>query len=155
VFALRGEINQILQHLSSVNGFVISDSQDEVARLANVADIAAVDFDRIQIVVRQLSPIARCNVHTVQRRKVHLATKPNSLVADVDDRMPVILRPDDYDLWPDPDITDSRRVAGCLKPRDSTLMKKYLVSTRVNRPENDDQECTREIPFAGPPPRLF
>jgi len=34
-----------------------------------------------------------------------LTTKPNSLVADVHDRMPVILRPEDYDLWLDPGIT--------------------------------------------------
>src|SRR6266568_1076180 len=58
-------------------------------------------------------------------------------------------------LWLDPGVTDSQRVVDCLKPFDSTLMKKYPVSTRVNRPENDDQECAREIPIAGPPPRLF
>ncbi len=71
------------------------------------------------------------------------------------DRMPAMLRPEDYDLWLNPGITDSQRVVDCLKPFDSALMKKYPVSTRVNRPENDDQECAREIPIAGPPPRLF
>jgi putative SOS response-associated peptidase YedK len=30
-----------------------------------------------------------------------LTTRPNSLVADVHDRMPVILRREDYDLWLD------------------------------------------------------
>jgi len=47
-----------------------------------------------------------------------LTTKPNSLVADVHDRMPVMLRPEDYDLWLDPSITDSNRVVDCLKPLD-------------------------------------
>jgi hypothetical protein len=61
----------------------------------------------------------------------------------------------DYDLWLDPGITDSERVVHCLKPFDSTLMKKYPVSTRVNRPENDDQECAREVPIAAPAPRLL
>jgi putative SOS response-associated peptidase YedK len=84
-----------------------------------------------------------------------LTTKPNSLVADVHDRMPVMLRPEDYDLWLDPGITDSQRVVDFLKPFDSTLMKKYPVSTRVNRPENDDQECAREIAIGAPAPRLF
>src|SRR6266566_3791802 len=86
---------------------------------------------------------------------VCVSTKPNSLVADVHDRMPVMLRPEDYDLWLNPGITDSQRVVDFLKPFDSTLMKKYPVSTRVNRPENDDQECARENPIAGPAPRLF
>jgi len=84
-----------------------------------------------------------------------LTTKPNSLVADVHDRMPVMLRPEDYDLWLDPGITDSKRVVDYLKPLDSTLMRKYPVSTRVNRPENDDQESAREITIAAPAPRLF
>jgi putative SOS response-associated peptidase YedK len=64
--------------------------------------------------------------------------------------MPVILREEDYDLWLDPGVTDSNLVVDCLKPFDTTLMKKYPVSTRVNRPENDDQECAREIPIAAP-----
>jgi len=84
-----------------------------------------------------------------------LTTKPNSLVADVHDRMPVMLRPEDYDLWLDPGITDAQRAVDCLKPFDSALMKKYPVSTRVNRPENDDQECAKEIPIEAPAPRLF
>jgi putative SOS response-associated peptidase YedK len=92
------------------------------------------------------NPIETCTI---------LTTKPNSLVADVHDRMPVMLRPEDYDLWLDPGITDSNHVVDCLKPFDATLMKKHPVSTRVNRPENDDQKCAKEIAVAGPSPRLF
>ena len=77
-----------------------------------------------------------------------LTTKPNSLVADVHDRMPAILRPEDYDLWLDPGVTAPSRVAACLQPFDARLMKKYPISTRVNSPENDDPECAQEIPFA-------
>lgn len=84
-----------------------------------------------------------------------LTTKPNSLVADVHDRMPAMLRPEDYDLWLDPGITDYQRVVDFLHPFDATLMKKCPVSMRVNRPENDDQDCAREIPIADPAPRLF
>jgi len=84
-----------------------------------------------------------------------LTAKPNLLVVDVHDRMPVILRPEDYDLWLDPGITDAQRVVEFLQPFDSTLMKKYPISTRVNRPENDDQECAREVAMASPALRLF
>jgi putative SOS response-associated peptidase YedK len=74
-----------------------------------------------------------------------LTTPPNSLVADVHDRMPAMLRMEDYEWWLDPGITDAKGVLDCLKPFDARLMKKYPVSTRVNRPENDDEECTRQV----------
>ena len=84
-----------------------------------------------------------------------LTTKPNPLVADVHERMPVMLRPEDYDSWLDPGVTDSKRVVDCLRTFDAALMKKYPVSTRVNRPENDDQECAREISVLETAGRLF
>jgi putative SOS response-associated peptidase YedK len=74
-----------------------------------------------------------------------LTVKPNSLAAEVHDRMPAILRAEDYDLWLDPGVTDAAHVTECLRPFDARLMKKYPVSTRVNRPENDDEECAREV----------
>jgi putative SOS response-associated peptidase YedK len=84
------------------------------------------------------NPVETCTI---------LTTKPNSLVADVHDRMPVILRPEDYELWLDPGIADAARVADCLKPFDARLMRKYPVGTRVNRVENDDRECAVEVPL--------
>jgi len=84
-----------------------------------------------------------------------LTTRPNSLVADVHDRMPAILMAEDYVLWLDPGVTEAARVADCLKPFDARLMKKYPVSTRVNRAENDDQECAREVQIASNAPTLF
>jgi len=74
-----------------------------------------------------------------------LTTKPNSLVADVHDRMPAILKPEDYDLWLDPGMTEVALVADSLELFNPRLMKKYPVSTRVNRAENDDQQCAQEI----------
>jgi len=84
-----------------------------------------------------------------------LTTKPNSLVADVHDRMPVILRREDYDLWLDPGVTNPTLVAECLKPFHSGLMKKYPVSTRVNRTENDGPDCALEVPIAATAQTLF
>jgi putative SOS response-associated peptidase YedK len=68
--------------------------------------------------------------------------------------MPVILKPEDYDLWLDPGVTDAALVIDCLKPFDARLIKKYPVSTRVNRAENDDPECAQEIPPARGPSNL-
>ena len=46
-----------------------------------------------------------------------LTTTPNSLLADIHDRMPVILNPDDYDLWLDPAFRDTPSGdAGSLQP---------------------------------------
>jgi putative SOS response-associated peptidase YedK len=84
-----------------------------------------------------------------------LTTKPNALVADIHDRMPAILHPDDYELWLDPGMTRVERVADRLKPFDSGLMKKYPVSTWVNRADNDDPECGREVPISSAIPTLF
>jgi putative SOS response-associated peptidase YedK len=84
-----------------------------------------------------------------------LTTKPNVLVADVHDRMPAILKPEDYELWLDSGMTDAALLADCLQPFDPRLMKKYPVSTRVSRTENDDAECAREVPIASGAPRLF
>jgi putative SOS response-associated peptidase YedK len=84
-----------------------------------------------------------------------LTTPPNSLVAEVHDRMPAILKEEDYDRWLDPGITDPERVADCLRPFDPRLMKKYPVGNRVNRPENDDQECAQEVPITAAAPTLF
>src|SRR5262249_2605125 len=67
-----------------------------------------------------------------------LTTSPNSLVAGVHDRMPMILSSTDYDQWLDPGVTRPERVADLLRPFDARLMRCYPVSERVNRVENDD-----------------
>lgn len=82
-------------------------------------------------------------------------TKHSTHITDVHDRMPVIPKPEDYDLWLDPGVTDAALVADTLKPFDPRLMKKYPVSRRVNRAENDDQECAREVPVASTVQTLF
>ena len=84
-----------------------------------------------------------------------LTTTPNALVSQVHNRMPVIVGRNDYDLWLDPGIKDPNRVAECLRPFDADLMKKYAVSVRVNRPDNDDEECAREVPIEQSAPLLF
>ena len=74
-----------------------------------------------------------------------VTTTPNSLLADVHDRMPVILNPDDYDLWLDPGFRDLASVSEMLRPFDAGLMRRYPVSTRVNRVLNDDADCAKPL----------
>jgi putative SOS response-associated peptidase YedK len=86
-----------------------------------------------------------------------LTTEANALLKDIHDRMPVIVRPDDYDLWLDPGVTDPKQLVELVKPFDARLMKKYPISTAVNRVENEGPECAEEIstPQEESQPKLF
>jgi putative SOS response-associated peptidase YedK len=84
-----------------------------------------------------------------------LTTSPNDLLADVHDRMPVILAPDNYELWLDARMQDENRALAMLKPFEPKLMKRHPVSTRVNYVANDDAECAAQVELAEPMPTLF
>ncbi len=80
-----------------------------------------------------------------------LTTTPNSLLADVHDRMPVILCPDIHDLWLDPAFENVASLSEMLRPFDPALMRRYPVSPRVNHVHNDDAECAEPVdPAAWP-----
>ncbi len=63
-----------------------------------------------------------------------VTTDANELVADIHDRMPVILASGDYarGLSEDPDPRD------LMRPYPAELMRIWPMWTRVNEPENDD-----------------
>jgi putative SOS response-associated peptidase YedK len=70
-----------------------------------------------------------------------LTTSPNLLLADLHDRMPVILRRDNYDLWLDPGVKDVKALAEALTPFDASQMRSFPVSTRINAVSNDGPDC--------------
>ncbi|MGD0178632.1 MAG: SOS response-associated peptidase family protein [Terriglobales bacterium] len=84
-----------------------------------------------------------------------LTTTPNAVTSSVYDRMPVILDPDNYDLWLDPGMTSVEVVSEMLKPYDARQMRSYPVSSRVNHVANDDEECSRCVDLADIQNRLF
>ncbi|MGE5053546.1 MAG: SOS response-associated peptidase [Acidobacteriota bacterium] len=84
-----------------------------------------------------------------------LTTTPNAVASQVHDRMPVILRSDDYDFWLNPGMTNVEAISDLLKPYDAGLMRMYPVSSRVNRVQNDDAECSNPIDTETPQARLF
>jgi putative SOS response-associated peptidase YedK len=51
-----------------------------------------------------------------------ITTTPNTLVAPVHDRMPVILRREDQDEWVDPDLHDVGRLGALLQPYPAEAM---------------------------------
>ena len=84
-----------------------------------------------------------------------LTTTPNAATSAIHDRMPVILRKDDYDVWLDPGMTNAQVVTELLKPYDARLMRCYPVSSRVNHVANDDEACSTSVELAETPNRLF
>jgi putative SOS response-associated peptidase YedK len=74
-----------------------------------------------------------------------ITTTPNSLCADVHDRMPVILADDAYDIWLDPGFQKADAVCDLLKPFDAALMRRYPVNSRINFVKNDDPACAEPV----------
>lgn len=70
-----------------------------------------------------------------------ITTEPNELMADIHDRMPVILSPDDYDLWLDPEFEGKEKLQSMLQPYPADEMTAYPVSTLVNSPMNEKSAC--------------
>jgi putative SOS response-associated peptidase YedK len=67
-----------------------------------------------------------------------ITTAPNELAASIHNRMPVILHPEDYDMWLDPDFDEREPLTSLLKPFPAEAMEAYPVSRRVNNPANND-----------------
>lgn len=70
-----------------------------------------------------------------------LTTTANETMSSIHDRMPVILHPQDYDLWLDPTIESAERLYPLLRPYPDIEMHHYPVSTTVNSPQNDSPAC--------------
>ena len=74
-----------------------------------------------------------------------LTTEPNGLMETIHNRMPVIVHPEDFDLWLDPSLQDGRHVQHLLRPYEDEAMDAYAVSTTVNNPRNESPECVEPV----------
>ena len=70
-----------------------------------------------------------------------LTCAPNEMMADLHDRMPVILDPNQYDAWLDPDQQDAQAASRLLKPYAADKMAAWPVSTYVNKAGNEGPRC--------------
>ena len=70
-----------------------------------------------------------------------LTTEANQLLRPLHDRMPVIISPDDYPRWLDPNLKQSGDVAPLLRSYDADRMRLEPVSTLVNSPANEAPGC--------------
>jgi putative SOS response-associated peptidase YedK len=69
---------------------------------------------------------------------------PNEKVAEVHDRMPVMLPPDKWDAWLDRDNDDIDSLQDFLVPAPSQLIRLHPVSTDVNNVRNNGPELIEE-----------
>lgn len=70
-----------------------------------------------------------------------ITTDANELLVEIHDRMPVILPPDRYGVWLDPEIDDPAALEPLLEPYPADEMCAIAVSTAVNNPRNDSPAC--------------
>jgi putative SOS response-associated peptidase YedK len=63
-----------------------------------------------------------------------ITTDANELVAEIHDRMPLILAPIDYVRW----LSDEPDPRDLMRPFPAEPMRMWPISTRVNKPENDE-----------------
>lgn len=78
-----------------------------------------------------------------------VTTSASGHLANVHDRMPVIIHIDDQDAWLDPETEIAGHLLALLKPHAGKELLLTPVSTYVNNPRNDDPRCLE--PVAAPP----
>jgi putative SOS response-associated peptidase YedK len=80
-----------------------------------------------------------------------MTTRANPSLEPIHDRMPVVLAEDAWSDWLDPANADTAQLQSYLGPAPDEWLEVYPVSTRVNRPENNDPDLLRRVEFPPEP----
>jgi putative SOS response-associated peptidase YedK len=79
-------------------------------------------------------------------------TEPVSPVfAFIHDRQPVVLDPERREPWLDPELSERDKIRKAARRMDPGRLIAYPVSTRVNRPANDDPSLIEPVDDAAGP----
>lgn len=81
-------------------------------------------------------PIESCTI---------LTTEPNDLVATFHNRMPAIVKPEDYELWLDPEPKPAELLLALLPPFPSDLMRTFPVTRAMSNPRFDDPSAIEPV----------
>lgn len=84
---------------------------------------------------------------TVRRTFTIVTTRPNDTIAELHDRMPVILDDAAWPIWLDPGQSESGELLAMLEPDDRVELVLRPVSRLVNDVRNDGPELV--VPLAG------
>jgi putative SOS response-associated peptidase YedK len=82
---------------------------------------------------------------TVRRTFTIVTSAPNEAMAELHNRMPVVLAEADWDAWLDRDFADRGRLLAMLEPRDEPELEIRAVSQLVNNVRNDGPELVVPI----------
>src|SRR4051794_39773148 len=74
-----------------------------------------------------------------------ITTEPNELMKDIHDRMPVIIKHQDFHRWLDATERDPADLSDLLKPYPASEMEARPVSKTVNNPKNDSPACIESM----------
>lgn len=77
-----------------------------------------------------------------------LTTEPNEVLAPIHNRMPVLVSPNDWTEWLDPENFDLAELTDLMRPSSLGLVA-LPVSTRVNNPKTSDESLIEEIEGGG------
>jgi putative SOS response-associated peptidase YedK len=70
-----------------------------------------------------------------------LTTSANADVVEIHHRMPVLLKPNRWTEWLDPELKDARQIEPMLAPAASGTLEHFAVGTQVNHPRHDAPDC--------------
>ena len=70
-----------------------------------------------------------------------LTTDANETVKPIHERMPVVLQPEDYNLWLNRNMHDSKELEKLYQPYPADLMYAHPVPDLVNIPRFDSASC--------------
>ena len=88
----------------------------------------------------ELSPYKSCTIIT---------TDASDSVKDIHNRMPLILKPEVYAEWLDPENKEPGRIEKILKDGCVKELKRYPVSKLVNLVGNNSKECIEPLTDIG------
>ena len=74
-----------------------------------------------------------------------ITTPPNTLVEPIHNRMPLILDPEDYAGWLDPEVQDPDKIQEWIKPYSGNDLETHPVSTYVNNPRHNSPQCIKPL----------
>ncbi|MCO8125511.1 SOS response-associated peptidase [Stieleria sp. TO1_6] len=83
-----------------------------------------------------------------------LTVAANETTTAIHDRMPVFLSPGDWEAWLNPRPGDLESMVDLLRPAANDLLVPRVVSTRVNSPRHDDEQCIEPDDHPAPPGQL-
>jgi putative SOS response-associated peptidase YedK len=78
-----------------------------------------------------------------------VTTRANTFMADIHDRMPVILDGHDVGHWLDPEVQEPGQVLPLLRPCPSEWLTAYGLSTAVNSPRHNSSDVWQRLSEQG------